>query len=100
MDFNLLQRRQFLRRSGLGLGTLALATLLRSGDGAQAAALPARTGAMFAPRAKRVIYLHMIGAPSQLDLYDHKPELNRRDGEECPASLLTGKRFAFLNGKM
>jgi hypothetical protein len=55
---------------------------------------------MFKPRAKRVIYLHMIGAPSQLDLFENKPELNKRDGEECPESLLKGRRFAFIGGKM
>jgi len=46
--------------------------------------------------ARSVIYLHMIGAPSQLDLFDPKPELVRRDGEACPESLLNGQRFAFL----
>lgn len=54
----------------------------------------------FAPKAKHVIYLHMIGAPSQLDLFDHKPELMKRDGELCPAELLAGKRFAFIGGEM
>jgi hypothetical protein len=58
------------------------------------AALPAH----FAPRAKRVIYLHMAGAPSQLELFDHKPELTRLDGQDCPASFLAGKRFAFITG--
>jgi hypothetical protein len=47
-----------------------------------------------------VIYLHMIGAPSQLDLFDHKPELAARDGQDCPESLLKGRRFAFIGGKM
>ena len=54
----------------------------------------------FAPKAKRVIYLHMIGAPSQLDLFDDKPELVKRDGEDCPEELLAGKRFAFIGGEM
>jgi hypothetical protein len=58
------------------------------------AALPAQ----FAPRAKRVIYLHMAGAPSQLELFDHKPELTKFDGQDCPASFLAGKRFAFITG--
>jgi Protein of unknown function (DUF1501) len=52
----------------------------------------------FAPRAKRVIYLHMAGAPSQLELFDHKPELTKFDGQDCPASFLAGKRFAFITG--
>jgi hypothetical protein len=47
-----------------------------------------------------VIYLHMIGAPSQLDLFDHKPELVKRDGQACPEELTRGKRFAFIGGKM
>jgi uncharacterized protein (DUF1501 family) len=53
-----------------------------------------------AAKAKRVIYLHMIGAPSHLDLFDHKPELKKRDGQECPEDLLKGRRFAFIGGKM
>ena len=55
---------------------------------------------MFAPRAKRVIFLHMIGAPSQLDLFENKPELLKRDGQDCPESLLKGRRFAFIGGRM
>jgi Protein of unknown function (DUF1501) len=50
----------------------------------------------FAPKAKHVIYLHMIGAPSQLDLFDHKPELVQRSGQACPPELLKGKKFAFI----
>lgn len=52
----------------------------------------------FAPRAKRIIYLHMAGAPSQLELFEHKPDLTRLDGQDCPASFLVGKRFAFITG--
>ena len=52
----------------------------------------------FAPRAKRVIYLHMAGSPPTLDLFDYKPELVRRHGEPCPDSFLKGKRFAFTSG--
>jgi hypothetical protein len=47
---------------------------------------------------RRVIYLHMAGAPSQLELFEHKPELKRFDGQDCPASFLAGKRFAFISG--
>ena len=50
------------------------------------------------PRAKRIIFLHMIGAPSQLELFDYKPDLARLDGQDCPQSFLEGKRFAFING--
>ena len=52
----------------------------------------------FAARAKRIIYLHMAGAPSQLELFDYKPELTKLDGQDCPASFLAGKRFAFISG--
>ncbi len=49
-------------------------------------------------KAKRVIFLHMEGAPSQLELFDYKPELKRFDGRECPKEFLEGKRFAFIQG--
>jgi hypothetical protein len=85
-------RRAFFQQGGLGLSSLALLGLLQS----EASAAPQPH---FAPKAKRVIYLHMIGAPSQLDLYDFKPELVKRDGEPCPESLLAGKRFAFIGNE-
>jgi hypothetical protein len=97
---DLLTRRGFFRRSGLTLGSLALSTLLRQTLGAAPANPLAAKNPMFKPRAKRVIYLHMIGAPSQLDLFENKPELNKRDGQDCPESLLKGRRFAFIGGKM
>ena len=52
----------------------------------------------FPAKVRRVIYLHMAGAPSQLELFEHKPDLKRLDGEDCPASFLAGKRFAFISG--
>lgn len=52
----------------------------------------------FAPKAKRIIYLHMAGAPSQLELFDYKPELHKLHGQDCPQSLLKGKEFAFIEG--
>ena len=51
-----------------------------------------------APKARRVIYLHMDGAPSQLELFDHKPELAKLHGQDCPQQFLEGKRFAFIRG--
>lgn len=54
----------------------------------------------FAPKAKHVIYLHMIGAPSQLDLFENKPLLRKLDGEKCPDELTKGKRFAFIGGEL
>ncbi len=93
-SFPSLTRRQLFRRSGVCLGSAALASLLHDST-ASAAAQPHAP-----PRARHVIYLHMIGAPSQLDLFNHRPELTARDGEDCPESLLAGRRFAFIGGKM
>ena len=53
---------------------------------------------MLAPKAKRVIYLHMAGSPSQLELFEHKPDLDKLHMQDCPASFLEGKRFAFIKG--
>lgn len=100
-DFLHVSRRQFFAQSGMGLGSVALSSLL-AGD------LPAigqggpvhHVGPHFAPKAKQVIYLHMIGAPSQLDMFDHKPVLQKHDGQKCPDELLKGKRFAFIGGEM
>lgn len=52
----------------------------------------------FAAKARRVIYLHMVGAPSQFELFEHKPELTKWHGRDCPESFLTGRRFAFISG--
>ena len=93
----LLARRHFLYQGvGSGLGLAALGLLSQTESTAQAAPLKTH----FAPRAKRVIYLHMVGGPSQLDLFEPKPELVRRDGEACPEELTKGKRFAFIGDEM
>src|SRR4051812_21501638 len=98
-------RRHFLQECAMGFGALALGSLLPScGIGAAGGGGPAFDPAhpltprmpMFPARAKRVIYLHMAGAPSQLELFDYKPALQKLDGENCPQSLLEGKRFAFI----
>jgi hypothetical protein len=88
-----LTRRNFLRTSSLGLGALALSQL----EGRAADPL-APHPPHFTPKAKRVIYLHMSGAPPHLDLLDYKPELVKRSGEACPDAFLKGKRFAFTSG--
>lgn len=92
-------RRHFLRDCGAGLGAMWLAT---NGTSASASANPGlvSTGQLthFTPRAKRVIFLHMIGAPSQLELFDYKPELVKYDGKDCPQHYLEGQRFAFIQG--
>src|SRR5262245_39106242 len=85
-----LSRRAFLIRSGLGLGAAALGSLARS---------DVLKKPHFEARAKHIIYMHMIGAPSQLDLFDPKPVLLKNDGQPCPEEFLRGKRFAFLGAK-
>ena len=95
-------RRHFLGASGMGLGAMALSSF--SGN---AAASDISIDAMqplagraphFEPKAKRVIYLHLTGSPPNLDLYDYKPELVKRDGEDCPDEFLKGRTFAFTSG--
>jgi hypothetical protein len=94
-------RRHFLRDSATGLGGLALA-LLANGKalaGTRSSANPfAPRPAHFPPKAKRVIYLHMAGSPPHLDLFDYKPELVKRTGQDCPGEFLKGRRFAFTSG--
>jgi hypothetical protein len=90
-------RRYFLGVGSLGLGGAALSVLL--GDATAAPKNPlALKKPHFPARAKRVIYLHMSGAPPHLDLFDYKPELVQRTGQDCPASFLKGRRFAFTSG--
>jgi len=93
-------RRHFLQQSSAGIGTLALASLMA--DQSHAAQKHDDPLAVrkphFAPKAKRVIYLHMTGSPPHLDLFDYKPELVKHDGEPCPQEFLKGKRFAFTSG--
>ncbi|SEQ94269.1 DUF1501 domain-containing protein [Neolewinella agarilytica] len=95
-------RRLFLRNGALALGGAALAGLsgCSSSTGSTEGTVPEsmRQAMRYAPRAKRVIYLHMAGAPSQLELFDYKPKLEELHGKDCPASLLAGKRFAFIQG--
>ncbi len=95
-------RRHFLKSSATGLGALALTTLLKGGVSAAAnrEINPlAPRAPHFPAKAKRVIYLHLTGSPPHLDLFDYKPELVKRDGQECPDEFLKGKRFAFTTGK-
>src|SRR5579863_10189991 len=91
-------RRTFFKQAGYGVGTLALSSLLSE---SLLAAGPDPTTAkapMFPARAKSVIFLFMAGAPSQLDLFDPKPTLNKFDHQPCPAELLKGEEFAFIKG--
>ena len=99
-QLRLIDRRGFFQRSGLCMGAAALATMLGEQLSAAVSDTQPVRQPMFAPRAKRVIFLHMIGAPSQLDLFDFKPELVKRNGQDCPESVLKDRRFAFIGGKM
>jgi len=91
-------RRQFFHDCGIGVGKIALASLLATG----ASRAYAKPGPMtpraphFAGRAKRVIQLFMSGAPSQLDLFDYKPVLKKYDGIAVPAEVVKDQRYAFI----
>src|ERR1700683_4066815 len=107
-------RRHFLRTLGSGLGTLFVGTSMAKYASAPHEPGPSEAASLdftpdrptplatlppqFAAKARRVIYLHMAGAPSQLELFEYKPDLKRLDGQQCPASFLAGKRFAFISG--
>lgn len=97
-------RRRFLTNTGMGLGTAAMASLLGGSRLASAstasstAGLPA--GCHFAPKAKRVIFLFMAGAPSQVDLFDYKPDLEKQFKKPLPPSVSMGQRVtAMTKGK-
>jgi hypothetical protein len=87
------------RRHFLGAGSLGLGALAMSGWDAKAADNPlSAKKPHFAAKAKRIIYLHMSGSPPHLDLFDYKPELVKRSGQDVPESFLKGRRFAFTSG--
>ncbi len=92
LDF-LQNRRQFLRNAGMGIGASAFASLIPQANAAI-------RGPHHAPKAKRVIFLFMAGAPSQLDLYDYKPDLHKRFKQPLPTSVSQGQRVtAMTKGK-
>jgi hypothetical protein len=92
-------RRQFFGRSAIGIGSAALASLLSPNALARLALNPlAPKEPHFKPRAKRVVYLFMEGAPSQLDLFDYKEKLIEYNMKPCPSDILKGERFAFIKG--
>lgn len=96
-----LTRRELLGRIGVGIGPVALAWLLHrdghAGTRDQSRPLAASPG-HFPARVRSIIHLHMVGAPSQLDLFDPKPVLTKHHGKPCPKEYIEGKRFAFLRG--
>ncbi|WP_044253624.1 DUF1501 domain-containing protein [Rhodopirellula sp. SWK7] len=89
-------RRQFLQRCTTGLGGMWLAS--QAGGAAASSAESHSALPHFPAKAKRVIFLHMIGGPSQLELFDYKPELAKYDGRDAPQEYLDGQRFAFIQG--
>jgi Protein of unknown function (DUF1501) len=91
-------RRHFLHQCQVGIGGMAFAAMLGGPRTATAASPMADRPPHFVPKAKRVIFLHMAGGPSQLELFDYKPELVKRDGEPCPDEFFKGQRFAFIKG--
>lgn len=99
-EFNLegaqaITRRHFFGGMGMGFGAIALGSMLERVI--QANPLSPKAS-MIPAKAKAVIYLHMAGAPSQVDLFEYKPELIKFSGKECPKEYLEGKRFAFIKG--
>ena len=96
-------RRHFLSKVSLGLGSAALGSLLLPdlfrGFGGDELQSPMTGLPHFAPKAKRVIYLFQNGAPSQLDLFDYKPLLNKMHGEDLPESIRKGQRLTGMTAK-
>src|SRR5258705_91162 len=92
-------RRWFFQQCGVGLGAIALGELFQQNGWADPSALSplAPKQPHFKPKAKRVIFLFMAGAPSHLELFDNKPELAKWDGKLPPAELLKGYRAAFIS---
>ncbi|WP_149273103.1 DUF1501 domain-containing protein [Pareuzebyella sediminis] len=94
-------RRHFLKKCVTGMGAVTLGSMMGGADLFAKNLWSSQGGSgmpHFVPKAKHVIYLHMAGAPSQLELFDYKPELQKMNGQSCPPSLLEGKRFAFIRG--
>ena len=90
-----LPRRGFLKHAACGIGVSAWATLLQ-GQSEQVGAATSFRGRPPLTRAKRVIFLLQSGAPSQLDLFDHKPRLRREHGQDLPASVRMGQRLTSM----
>ncbi|MEO0414522.1 MAG: DUF1501 domain-containing protein [Verrucomicrobiota bacterium] len=98
MNLKDITRRQLFQHCGVGLGKIALGSLVAGQSnvfgGGQTAFAPRAT--MFGAKAKRVIYLFQAGAPSQLELFDNKPKLQELDGKPIPPSVIDGQRYAFI----
>src|SRR5215218_2755478 len=97
MSLRSITRRHFFEQASFGIGGLALASLIDDVVLAEGQKAPGY-GLDFAPKVKRVIYLFMAGAPSQIDLFDPKPTLTKHDGQDIPEEFIKGERFAFIKG--
>lgn len=112
-DSSMICRRHFFENCGVGLGKIALASLMARDLGREVTAFEgdsevgsdrqtdpsspfAPKPTHFPPTAKRVIYLFMAGAPSQLEMFDHKPKLAELEGKPIPPSVVKGQRYAFI----
>ncbi|MDG2400025.1 MAG: DUF1501 domain-containing protein [Akkermansiaceae bacterium] len=93
MNQSLISRRYFLGECGVGLGKIAAASLLTNNLGGRS--LEPRP-AHSKPKAKAVIHLFMAGAPSQLELFDPKPQLSKLEGSPLPKSIIGDQRYAFI----
>jgi hypothetical protein len=89
-------RRHFFQDCAVGVGKIALASLLAQSARAAAPSPNAARPAHFPSKAKAVIHLFMAGAPSQLEMFDHKPELTRLEGKPLPPSVIGSQRYAFI----
>jgi len=94
-----LTRRHFFNDCGIGLGRIGFASAMAGGfsnllQGAGNTLMPATSHSI--PKAKRIVYLFMAGAPSQLELFDNKPKLTELSGKPIPPSVIAGQRYAFI----
>jgi hypothetical protein len=98
----LVTRRWFLRDCSVGLGAIAMSSMLGHANNLSAADLPQAVNPLapraphFKGKAKRVIYLFMGGAPSQLELFDYKPSLAKYNGKPLPQEVVGGQKYAFI----
>ena len=89
-------RRLFLQKTGYGFGAAALASMANAESAGLAANPLVGSGLHHPPTAKRVIYIHLVGSPSHLDLFDFKPELQKRNGQLCPDNFFDTSKLAFI----
>ncbi|TLD69248.1 DUF1501 domain-containing protein [Phragmitibacter flavus] len=90
-------RRHFFSRCSMGLGSIALGSMMAGTKGLASSTSSGARKPHYAPKAKNVIFLFMAGGPSQLELFDYKPRLTELHGQPIPQSYLEGKRFAFMD---